>query len=427
MGKLRHRILQHRNMNKFKQFIFFCIILFFISQTFAQPLFVWGKQFGTKKVEAGQDMVVYESGEFVLTGSTTGDLYSSNLGNRDGFIVKYDSMGHELWKSQFGSDQDDKPWELEKDAHGNLYVAGITKGIINGQGHGNQDILIYKYNPEGILKKTKIFGTDSLDYLSEIYIDKDFNIYIAGNTKGQLGANSYGDWDYFIMKLDSGFSEIYTLQFGTEKWDYCNDFIIDKNSDVYFAGFTFGNLGKENIGNTDAFIAQYTREGDLIRLHQFGTAQAENVSNIIIDSNENIYISGTSHGNIVGKNNGKSDVFIMKLDKNWDVIWEKQFGTNSWDEAWHMDFIKSEKEFLISGSSNPDAYIRLYDIQGNLKWNQVFAARGIKAGTGGRHFCVYQDRIIYFTGFTFADLFSQNPNQKEDDAFIVKLELKSEQ
>jgi hypothetical protein len=107
-------------------------------------------------------------------------------------------------------------------------------------------------------------------------------------------------------------------------------------------------------------------------------------------------------------------------------LWEKQYGTKSWDEAWHMDFLNSEKNIMISGSHNPDAYVRLYDDQGKLKWNQVFAARGIKAGTGGRNFSILNDKYLYFTGFTYADLFGQNPNQKGGDIFIVKLGLENE-
>ena len=112
-----------------------------------------------------------------------------------------------------------------------------------------------------------------------------------------------------------------------------------------------------------------------------------------------IYIWQELHSVIVAsENKGKEDVFLMKLDKDWNIIWEKQYGTPSWDEAWSMELINSDTELLVSGSNNPDAYLRLYDTNGNLEWNEVFAARGIKAGTGGRHFAVYKNKYIYFTG-----------------------------
>ncbi len=400
------------------------LIVFGVSNlSFAQPSFIFGKQFGTDKEDSGQDIVIFSSGEFVLAGTTFGDLCSTNLGQSDGFIIKYDSTGREIWKKQFGTEDKDRMWELEKDANGNLYAAGNTYGKINGEQYGNQDMFIYKFDSNGNLIKSKIIGTDSTDYLRKIYIDNKLNIYIAGNTKGKIGSQSYGNWDFFIMKLDSNFNKIYTFQFGTDERDYCNDFKVDKNGDIYVCGYTMGNLGAKNIGKTDAFIAKYSQQGKLIKIWQFGTGEYESADCLIIDKNKDVYLSGTSSGNIVTANKGKTDVFVMKLNNVWDNLWEIQYGTSSWDEAWYMELIKSDTELLISGSNNPDAYLRLYDTNGNLKWNEVFAARGIKAGTGGRHFSVYKNKYIYFTGFTFADLFSKNPNQETDDAYIVKLGL----
>jgi hypothetical protein len=400
------------------------IIFFgFLTQLNAQPSFVWGKQFGTDQADAGQDIVTYDSGDFVLAGSTSGNLFSKNRGGRDGFIMKFDCLGNEIWKKQFGSNKDDRPQVLKKDAIGNLYVAGTTKGIINGEGYGKQDIFVCKYDIDGILIKTKVIGTDSLDDLSDIIVDEYFNIYIAGNTKGKLGKRSFGDRDFFIMKLDSSFSELYSHQFGSKEWDACSDLTIDKVGNLYVSGYTKDKLGEENFGGFDAFVAKYSQRGELLKMKQFGTEQTDAVNNILVDYNNNIYISGTSHGNIVSDNYGKSDAFLMKLNSDCDIIWELQFGTSSWDEAWYMELINSETEIVLSGSSNPDAFVRLYDTQGNLKWNQVFAAKGIKAGTGGRNFTIFQNRYIYFTGFTFADLFSKNPNQNEDDVFIVKLKM----
>lgn len=413
-------------MKNNKRNLFFILSIGFIFQLNAQPSFIWGKQFGTENGESGQGIVCCKSGDIVLAGKSKGNLFSSNLGQTDGFIMKMDSLGKVIWQKQFGTSEDDQVWLLEGNNSGNLYVGGNTNGTIDGIKYGGQDMFIYKFDTNGNLIKSVIIGTDSADYLSKIYIDYSNNIYLAGNTKGKLGKQQFGDWDYFVMKMDSNFTKIFTYQFGTDKWDYCNDFKIAKNGDIYISGFTCGNLGRDNLGNTDAFISKYSKQGDLIKMMQFGTKEAENVNYISIDKVENIYLSGTSHGDIVTKNKGKSDVFVMKLNNKWDKLWEKQYGTSSWDEAWSMKLINSDTELLISGSNNPDAYVRLYDANGTLKWNQVFATRGMNYGTGGRHFSVYQDKYLYFAGFTYGDLFSQNPNQQETDTFILKLGLKNE-
>ena len=188
-------------------------------------------------------------------------------------------------------------WELEKDARGNLYAAGNTNGTVNGKRFGDQDMIVYKFDKNGDLLKSVILGTDSTDNLSRIYVDKNMNIYMAGNTKGKLGSNSFGNWDYFIMKLDSNFNEIYTFQFGTDKRDYCRDFKIDKNGNIFICGYTMGNPGRENIGLTDAFVTKYSKEGKLLKIWQFGTDQYDDANCLSIDKNENIYLAGTTFGN----------------------------------------------------------------------------------------------------------------------------------
>jgi hypothetical protein len=418
-------LIKKSSIKKSVKFIlaFMIIILGNSSYSFAQPSFIFGKQFGTDKDDSGQGIVAYKSGDFVLAGTTFGNLCTNDLGKGDGFIIKYDSTGNEIWKKQFGTKEKDRVWELEKDARDNLYAAGNTNGTVNRKRFGDQDMIVYKFDKNGDLLKSVILGTDSTDYLSRIYIDENMNIYIAGNTKGKLGNNSFGDWDYFIMKLDSNFNEIFTYQFGTDKRDYCRDFKIDNKGNFFICGHTMGNLGSKNIGLTDAFVAKYSKEGKQLKIWQFGTDQYDEANCLSIDKNENIYLAGTTFGKVASENKGKEDVFLMKLDKDWKIIWKKQYGTPSWDEAWSLELIKSDTELLVSGSSNPDAYLRLYDTNGNLEWNEVFAARGIKGGTGGRHFAVYKNKYIYFTGFTFSDLFSKNPNQQTDDAFIVKLGL----
>ena len=90
-----------------------------------------------------------------------GSLCSAGLGQSDGFIVKYDSTGKEIWQKQFGTPDNDRIWVLEKDVHGNLYAAGNTYGSINDKRYGEQDMFIFKFDKNGNVLKSIILGTDS--------------------------------------------------------------------------------------------------------------------------------------------------------------------------------------------------------------------------------------------------------------------------
>lgn len=370
------------------------------------------------------------SGDIVFTGSTDGTLFGESFGGRDGFLMKMDSSGNEIWGKQFGTERHDWIFEMEADNKNNLYIGGITKGAVNGE-KISDNIFINKFDEDGNLIQEKIIATHFDDYLSEIYVDESCNIYIAGNTYGKIGKNSYGNSDCFIMKLDSNFSVVSTFQFGTEESDRCNDFIIDQNEDFYFVGITEGVIGDSNIGKADAFLTKYTKKGKLIMSKQFGTGNIDGALNILIDHDTNIYISGFKSGS---KEKGwNSDIYLRKMDKKANLIWEKEFGTTSWDLIWHMDFVHSQKEIVISGNSSgrvkfetghskPGAFVQLFDTNGNLKWSQVFRPQGTEnSWIGGRHFAVYNDKYIYFTGANYGNLFGTNSNQKTSDIFVIKL------
>lgn len=47
-------------------------------------------------------------------------------------------------------------------------------------------------------------------------------------------------------------------------------------------------------------------------------------------------------------------------------------------------------------------------------------------GTGGRNISVINDKYLYFTGFTYGDLFGENPNQQETDIYVLKHGLTNE-
>ena len=61
--------------------VIFTLIIFGIcNSSLAQPSFIFGKQFGTDKEDSGQDIVTLSSGDFVLAGTTFGNLCTNDLG-----------------------------------------------------------------------------------------------------------------------------------------------------------------------------------------------------------------------------------------------------------------------------------------------------------------------------------------------------------
>ena len=106
----------------------------------------------------------------------------------------------------------------------------------------------------------------------------------------------------------------WTKQLGSIVNDSANSVAIDSNNNVYITGSTGGDLdGNTNMGLNDAFLAKYDSLGTLVWTKQLGSAAQEFANSVAIDSNNNVYITGYTSGDLDGNTNmGPNDAFLAK-------------------------------------------------------------------------------------------------------------------
>lgn len=174
----------------------------------------------------------------------------------------------------------------------------------------------------------KHFGSsDGGEYVLNQVIDKDGNLYVAGKTTGTIEKVNYGKNDGFLSKIDSSGRVIWSRQFGTPEEEDIQWCAIDKTGNLYVTGTTKGDLAGKNAGKEDLFVLKYSSRGDLLWSGQFGTDSADIAKGIYADKTGNIYITGGTSGKLGDASFGKNDCFIMKLDNNGKKLYVKQFGT----------------------------------------------------------------------------------------------------
>jgi len=106
------------------------------------------------------------SGNVYVTGVTFGGLdWNTSAGANDLFVVKYNSSGTKEWTKQLGSASSDYANGVATDSSGNVYVAGVTYGGLDGNSNqDNADLFVVKYNSSGTKQWTKQLGSSSPDY-----------------------------------------------------------------------------------------------------------------------------------------------------------------------------------------------------------------------------------------------------------------------
>lgn len=225
----------------------------------------WTRQFGTTGTDAANAVAtapnaVYSAGE-VTNGAFPG---VTNAGRTDAFVTKLDLDGNLIWSRQFGTSEADIAHGVAADATG-VYVVGETRAGLQGASAGEADIFVRKYDPNGNVLWTRQFGGPADDIAYGAAVDST-GLYVAGQFAGVLPGqtgNGAGNVDGFVRKYDFSGNELWTRQFGTVDADEVFGIAVD-SSGVYVMGDTGGELVAPRVGGTDIFVRKFDTSGNTV-------------------------------------------------------------------------------------------------------------------------------------------------------------------
>ena len=316
----------------------------------------WTKQWGTTDWDSGQSVAIDSSGNIYVTGYTHGGLDGNiNAGDEDIFLTKYDSSGVKQWTKQWGTESSDDGFDVAIDSLGNIYVTGYTYGGLDGNTLvGWYDIFLTKYDSSGVKQWTKQWGTTNHDSGLGISVDSSDNVYVTGYTGGGFDDNTNAGWyDIFLIKCDSSGAKQWTKQWGTSDYDIGNSVAIDSSGNIYVTGSTGGGLdGNINAGWDDIFLTKYDSSGSKQWTKQWGTTSIDSGRSVAIDSTGNLYVIGRTYGGLDGNiNAGEDDIFLTKYDSSGVKQWTKQWGTKYRDSGESIT-VDSSENIYVTGSTN---------------------------------------------------------------------------
>lgn len=292
------------------------------------------RQLGSSFTDFSQGVATDALGNVFVVGSTEGSMFKQNLGgNLDGILLKFNGdTGATISSLQLGTTSWDECRAVAADGLGNAYIAGYTSGKLGTTNYGGGDAFLYKSSASGP-DWTRQFGTTVTDEAFGVAADRLGNVYVAGATSGDLGAESAGGQDAFLTKFNSAGSTVWTQQFGTATDDVAKAAVADGLGNVYVSGYTSGNLTDINAGGRDAFVRKYDATGELLWSRLLGTGADDQANAIAVDGLGNVFTAGKTAGELNGNNLGQGDVFVTKLSGNGQLGWTRQFGTTANDEG----------------------------------------------------------------------------------------------
>ncbi len=307
-------------------FITVSLFLIFYTLPASSQAFQWAKNEGSTEFDSGRSICIDNSGNIYITGvfSDTGDfdpgpgVYNLNSnGGSDIFIQKLDNAGNLIWVKSIGGIQGDIGSCIKVDNKGNLYVSGTYSNTVDfDPGPGIQNLIgngvnlfVLKLDTAGNYIWAKSMGGSNIEENWGLAVDSNKNVYTTGQFQGLVdfdpGMNIYnlisnGGKDIYISKLDSMGQFQWAHSFGDNFTDRGSAVSIDGSNNVLLTGSFAGTVdfdpgpGVFNLtaSSSDIFILKLDANGNLLWVKDSESSGADFANDIACDNNSNLYVTG---------------------------------------------------------------------------------------------------------------------------------------
>jgi len=425
-------------MNK-KLISIFALLLLPIAIYSQAPAIQWKKTFGGSILDFAKDVQQTSDGGYIVAGysySSDGDVIG-NDGGIDCWIVKLNSNGVIQWQKSLGGTSPDYAYSIQQTTDGGYIIAGRSwsnDGDVNGN-HGDSDYLVFKLNANGVIQWQKSLGGSDTDYANSIRQTTDGGYIIAGisNSNNFDVTENYAGYDFWIVKLNSNGTIDWQKSYGGGGEDWANSVQQTVDGGYIVAGYSNSNNGTVtgNHGDTDYWVIKLDNNGIVEWQKSLGGSNTDKANAIQQTADGGYIIAGESKSNNgdVSGNHGGTDCWIVKLNGNGNIEWQKTVGGSLNDSA---NSIKqtSDGGYIIAGNSesnNGDAtqnfgktdyWIFKLSQNGNLQWQKSLGGSDSETVAAAQQ---TSDGGYIVAGSSYSNNGDVAGNQRYSDYWVVKL------
>lgn len=301
---------------------------------------------------------IYHNGFYTYNfGSTTMNINSNYSFS---FIGKIDPNGNFLWAKVFNTTQSSDGRAIKADASGNIYLSTIFGSNVTIDGTPlTAGQYICKFNPSGTLIWASAIG----GYAIKIDVNNTSEVYVAGSFSGNsafAGLSSYsGSSDIFLAKLNASGVQQWVKQWGGSNTDFLGDMTLDSNGNVYLSGNFQGTANFETNtyvsgGAENIFYMKTNSAGTVIWAKHLPSNGSQDMAyGIYTDASGNVYLaiqykSTIQINGVAYPSFGWIDAMIVKTNSSGVPQWAYQFG-GQYDDAAKGVYANASGEVFAAG------------------------------------------------------------------------------
>jgi len=328
------------------------------------PVTTWAKTYGGSGYDEVRSIQQTSDGGYIVAGTTN----SFGAGDYDFWILKLNADGSVAWQKTYGGSGFDYTYSIQQTSDGGYIVAGGTES----SGAGIEDFWILKLNADGSVDWQKTYGNWDLDEASSIQQTSDGGYIVAGDTF----SSGAGAADLWIMKLNSDGSVAWQKTYGGSETDSPSSIQQTSDGGYIVAGSTdsFG----VSPGSFDVWVLKLNSDGSVDWQKTYGGSGDDFAHSIQQTADGGYTVAGRSSS--FGE--GSEDFWVLKLKSDGSVDWEKTYGGSGIDFAYSIQQT-SDGGYIVAGYTNSfgagddDIWVLKLDSNGEVVWQKTYGGSGV--------------------------------------------------
>ena len=362
------------------------------------PEIEWQKTYGGPNADYGIGMINTPDGGYIIVGETTaagGDVTNVD-GSSDIWITKIAPNGSLQWENTYGGLGSEKASNIVATNDGGYVVAGNSTSSTGDltTNHGLNDCWIFKIDAQGIIQWQKSHGGSGNDYAYSIKNTSDGGFIVSGDTYSFNGdvTGNHGNNDFWVLKLNPSGDLQWQKTLGGYSSDMPFDIIQANDGGYTVVGKTFsmdGDITNSNGGNA-AWIVKLDSGGILQWQKTFGGSADDHFTSV--QQNQNGYlltgVSRSSNGDLTS-NAGGSDIWIVQIDNNANIVWQKTYGGSAHDTPSIIEPLENGGHIILGYTYSNDGdvtgnhgladiWLIKTDASGAIQWQQTYGGSGLE-------------------------------------------------
>lgn len=285
-----------------------------------------------------------------------------------------------LWEKSFGGKQADFLFDVQPTADYGFLLAGSSLSDKSGNkteaNNGNLDYWLWKMDEGGDLDWQKNYGGTGTDMLYSVRNTRDGGFILGGSSNSPKGFDKKdpcrGAEDFWIIKLNAKGGEEWQRTIGGSGSDVLKAIIPTTDGGYIIGGSSSSDVSEiilkggidpegkseKNLGSMDFWIVKLDAQGKIKWQKTLGGKYSDVLQSIAQTSDNGYIIGGTSNSPAsqykTSDSYGASDLWVIKLDAEGNVQWQNVFGGERDDQLAVVKQTK-DKGYIIGGSSNSGA------------------------------------------------------------------------